>query len=268
MLLFPDLPSLKLVEPGRDEGVVRVETMVRVSGVLGSGSGYRVPVVVSTQPFASLTCWLNQLQKRRALTCWLNQLREMNTRAGSAGFEELGFGSVHHHFHHSSVGFGTGGPVRARGEDQLRASPNERRGPDRCVGSGSQAGNGVVRSSKEQSSWWGPSTQSAASRRSSKRLRKSGCDLGFSDVSPMIRKELRRAFSQVALSPVWPRGKPREKQEAYVSRKAFSNWSDAAGDRTMAAVRSPRSPWKFFAFALIRVARSPGRGIRIPDRAP
>ena len=52
MLLFPDLPSLKLVEPGRDEGVVRVETMVRVSGVLGSGSGYRVPVVVSTQPFA------------------------------------------------------------------------------------------------------------------------------------------------------------------------------------------------------------------------
>ena len=63
MLLFPDLPSLKLVEPGRDEGVVRVETMVRVSGVLGSGSGYRVPVVVSTQPFASLTCWLNQLQR-------------------------------------------------------------------------------------------------------------------------------------------------------------------------------------------------------------
>ena len=63
MLLFPDLPFLKLVEPGRDEGVVRVETMVRVSGVLGSGSGYRVPVVVSTQPFASLTCWLNQLQK-------------------------------------------------------------------------------------------------------------------------------------------------------------------------------------------------------------
>ena len=52
MLLFPELPSLKLVEPGRDEGVVRVETMVRVSGVLGSGSGYRVPVVVSTQPFA------------------------------------------------------------------------------------------------------------------------------------------------------------------------------------------------------------------------
>ena len=35
MLLFPDLLSLKLVEPGRDEGVVRVETMVRVSGVLG-----------------------------------------------------------------------------------------------------------------------------------------------------------------------------------------------------------------------------------------
>ena len=59
----------------------------------------------------------------------------MNARAGSTGFEELGFGSVHHHFHHSSVGFGTGGPVRARGEDQLRASPNERRGPDRCVGS-------------------------------------------------------------------------------------------------------------------------------------
>ena len=27
MLLFPDLPSLKLVEPGRDEGVVRVETI-------------------------------------------------------------------------------------------------------------------------------------------------------------------------------------------------------------------------------------------------
>jgi len=77
MLLFPDLPSLKLVEPGRDEGVVRVETMVRVSGVLGSGSGYRVPVVVSTQPFASLTCWLNQLQKRRALTCWSNRFREM-----------------------------------------------------------------------------------------------------------------------------------------------------------------------------------------------
>ena len=65
MLLFPDLPSLKLVEPGRDEGVVRVETMVRVSGVLGLGSGYRVPVVVSTQPFASLTCWLNQLQGSR-----------------------------------------------------------------------------------------------------------------------------------------------------------------------------------------------------------
>ena len=69
MLLFPDLPSLKLVEPGRDEGVVRVETMVRVSGVLGSGSGYRVPVVVSTQPFASLTCWLNQLQERFRLGC-------------------------------------------------------------------------------------------------------------------------------------------------------------------------------------------------------
>ena len=77
MLLFPDLPSLKLVEPGYDEGVVRVETMVRVSGVLGSGSGYRVSVVVSTQPFASLTCWLNQLQKRKALTCWLNRFREM-----------------------------------------------------------------------------------------------------------------------------------------------------------------------------------------------
>ena len=73
MLLFPDLPSLKLVEPGRDEGVVRVETMVRVSGVLGSGSGYRVPVVVSTQPFASLTCWLNQL-RGGVLACWLNQL--------------------------------------------------------------------------------------------------------------------------------------------------------------------------------------------------
>ena len=52
MLLFPDLPSLKLVEPGCDEGVVRVETMVRVSGVLGPGSDYQVPVVVSTQPFA------------------------------------------------------------------------------------------------------------------------------------------------------------------------------------------------------------------------
>ena len=52
MLLFPDLPSLKLVEPGRDEGVVRVETIVRVFGDLGAGSGYRVPVVVSTQPFA------------------------------------------------------------------------------------------------------------------------------------------------------------------------------------------------------------------------
>ena len=74
MLLFPDLPSLKLVEPGRDEGVVRVETMVRVSGVLGSGSGYRVPVVVSTQPFASLTCWLNQLQRGGC------------SRAGSTGF--------------------------------------------------------------------------------------------------------------------------------------------------------------------------------------
>ena len=52
LLLFPDLPSLKLVEPGRGEGVVRGETMGGVSGVLGSGSGYRVPVVVSTQPFA------------------------------------------------------------------------------------------------------------------------------------------------------------------------------------------------------------------------
>ena len=27
MLLFPDLPSLKLVEPGRDEGAARVETI-------------------------------------------------------------------------------------------------------------------------------------------------------------------------------------------------------------------------------------------------
>ena len=70
MLLFPDLPSLKLVEPGRGEGAVRDETMVRVSGVLGSGSGYRVPVVVSTQPFASLTCWLNQLQGRGS---WLSR---------------------------------------------------------------------------------------------------------------------------------------------------------------------------------------------------
>ena len=52
MLAQPASGEGKLVEPGRDEGVVRVETMVRVSGVLGSGSGYRVPVVVSTQPFA------------------------------------------------------------------------------------------------------------------------------------------------------------------------------------------------------------------------
>ena len=44
---------LKLVEPTCErQRVGRVETMVRVSGVLGSGSGYRVPVVVSTQPFA------------------------------------------------------------------------------------------------------------------------------------------------------------------------------------------------------------------------
>ena len=70
MLLFPDLPSLKLVEPGRDEGVVRGETMVRVSGVLGSGSGYRVPVVVSTQPFASLTCWLNRLREGQGRESW------------------------------------------------------------------------------------------------------------------------------------------------------------------------------------------------------
>ena len=88
MLLFPDLPSLKLVEPGRDEGVVRVETMVRVSGVLGSGSGYRGPVVVSTQPFASLTCWLNQLQKRRALTCWLNQLQGRGSWLSRAATKE------------------------------------------------------------------------------------------------------------------------------------------------------------------------------------
>ena len=32
MLLFPDLPSLKLVEPGRDEGAARVETTLRVGG--------------------------------------------------------------------------------------------------------------------------------------------------------------------------------------------------------------------------------------------
>ena len=65
MLLFPDLPSLKLVEPGRDEGVVRVETMVRVSGVLGSGSGYRVPVVVSTQPFADAHVLAQSASRRR-----------------------------------------------------------------------------------------------------------------------------------------------------------------------------------------------------------
>ena len=28
MLLFPDLPSLKLVEPGRDKGAARVETTI------------------------------------------------------------------------------------------------------------------------------------------------------------------------------------------------------------------------------------------------
>jgi len=48
--------------------------MVRVVGDLGAGSGYRVPVVVSTQPFASLTCWLNQLWGGM-LRDWVNQLR-------------------------------------------------------------------------------------------------------------------------------------------------------------------------------------------------
>ena len=65
MLLFPDLPSLKLVEPGRDEGVVRVETMVRVSGVLGSGSGYRVPGPISTQPFADAHVLAQSASRRR-----------------------------------------------------------------------------------------------------------------------------------------------------------------------------------------------------------
>ena len=64
MLLFPDLPSLKLVEPGRDEGVVRVETMVRVSGVLGSGlcTGCR---------------W------------WFRLSRSFRSRAGSTSFREV-----------------------------------------------------------------------------------------------------------------------------------------------------------------------------------
>ena len=53
----------KLVEPGCDEGAARVEAIVRVSGDLGSGSGYRVPAVVPTQQFASLTCWLNRLRQ-------------------------------------------------------------------------------------------------------------------------------------------------------------------------------------------------------------
>ena len=108
MLLFPDLPSLKLVEPGRDEGVVRVETMVRVSGVLGSGSGYRVPVVVSTQPFADAHVLaqpasgekgahvlaqpaseekgahvLAQPASGNEYSCWLNRLRGARFRLGS-----------------------------------------------------------------------------------------------------------------------------------------------------------------------------------------
>ena len=62
MLAQPALFFLKLVEPACErQRVGRVETILRVSGGLGSGSGYRVPVVVSTQPFASLTCRLNQL---------------------------------------------------------------------------------------------------------------------------------------------------------------------------------------------------------------
>ena len=95
MLLFPDLPSLKLVEPGRDEGVVRVETMVRVSGVLGSGSGYRVPVVVSTQPFADAHVLaqpasgekgahvLVQQVSGNERSCWLNRLRGARFRFSS-----------------------------------------------------------------------------------------------------------------------------------------------------------------------------------------
>ena len=108
MLLFPDLPFLKLVEPGRDEGVVRVETMVRVSGVLGSGSGYRVPVVVSTQPFADAHVLaqpasgekgahvlaqpaseekgahvLVQQVSGNERSCWLNRLRGARFRFGS-----------------------------------------------------------------------------------------------------------------------------------------------------------------------------------------
>ena len=70
----PVLSSLKLVEPACErQRVGRVETILRVSGELGLGSGYRVPVVVSTQPFASLTCWLNQL-RGGVLACWFNQL--------------------------------------------------------------------------------------------------------------------------------------------------------------------------------------------------
>ena len=57
-LVFP-----KLVEPTRErQRVGRVETVVGVSGVLGVGFVVRVPGV-STQPFASLTRWLNQLGK-------------------------------------------------------------------------------------------------------------------------------------------------------------------------------------------------------------
>ena len=58
------LGEWKLVEPTcESQRVGRVETVVTLSGVLGAGSTHRVPVVVSTQPFASLTCWLNRLWK-------------------------------------------------------------------------------------------------------------------------------------------------------------------------------------------------------------
>ena len=62
VLAQPALFFLKLVEPACErQRVGRVETVVTLSGVLGAGSTHRVSVVVSTQPFASLTCWLNRL---------------------------------------------------------------------------------------------------------------------------------------------------------------------------------------------------------------
>ena len=86
VLAQPALFFLKLVEPACErQRVGRVETMVRVSGVLGSGSGYRLQVV-STQPFASLTCWLNQLRRRRVHVLAQPASEKERSWAGSTGF--------------------------------------------------------------------------------------------------------------------------------------------------------------------------------------